>query len=97
MSLTTSQKRKCQHQKNSCRQCSLVKMVAYKTDNRKDVWYSFIKEENKIQSKDGIATSMLKRYLKYSNPGLLKIIQFYDNQNPQADAFAVYEQSDSKN
>ncbi|MBT0607618.1 hypothetical protein [Aequorivita echinoideorum] len=79
---------KCQHSKNSCPKCSRVKMVVYLKNDESKVWYSFIKEDQKLAGLDAIALKMGDRVIKkYGEPNVNKML-FYNNADPSQPAFA---------
>ena len=85
----TPQKIKCIHKANSCKECSRLKMTVYLKNGSHKVWYSFIKEDHKITTLEGIKNGMLKRAEKFYGSQVSKIL-FYDNKN--VDCEAIFEE-----
>lgn len=91
MQLKTPQRKKCDHGKNSCPKCSRLKMVVYLTTGEKEVWYSFIKEEQKKNMED-LGLSMLQRYMRRNGKKHYRKSLFFDNTDPTKEPFAEHEQ-----
>lgn len=75
----STQNATCAHgQKNSCSQCSQIKLVAYLEDDTRIVWYSFFKEEKKLKETTKIAIQMGTRLEKTHGERVKKML-FFDN------------------
>lgn len=80
MSVTTNAKT-CEHdQKNSCPQCSKVKMVAYLRDDTRIVWYSFFRDEKKFKNSDTVSIQIGIRLEKLYGERVKKML-FFNNTN----------------
>lgn len=81
-------KDKCEHKKNSCTVCSRVKMVVYLKGDDHKVWYSFIKEDQKLVGLDAIALKMGERVQKKYGEANVNKMLFYNNADPSQPPFA---------
>jgi len=74
-----SKKQKCPHENSdNCPQCSMVKMVAYLTNDDKVVWYSYFREDSRYGRLEMISGQMGDRLQKKHGEAVKKIM-FFDN------------------
>ncbi|MCT8340523.1 hypothetical protein MG296_10695 [Flavobacteriaceae bacterium TK19130] len=83
-------KGKCIHAKNSCPECSMVKMVCYDANGNKKVWYSFIKEEEKVTDLPQLAENMFNRLQKKGLQTISKVLFYNNHASIDSDAFMQY-------
>lgn len=81
--------KKCEHDHPiSCKDCSLVKMVAYLQNDDKIVWYSPFNTENKYKNNpESIITDMGGRLTRKYGSSLKKIM-FFNNQSSEGELIA---------